>query len=205
MNNAPEDPNAQSALDRAIMENWTESMTVEQFNEAPEWTPPPQGIYHFRLTRKDPNQPVSPQFDSTGRKVQAKFYFTIIDCDDHPELNGVEIRQFFTISLNEKANLRPFVSALIGRELLPTDKMGWKDGVTADGATVVGIGEKCITATLIHDKRDTGKVYARLQSPLPYQPKQAQSLYPQPQPAPAPQPQPQPQPAGAPEPGRPPF
>lgn len=161
--------NEQTAMDRMMMENWTEEMSVEQFNETPDWTPPPVNIYHFRLVRKDPNTPVNPMYDTTGKKVQAKFYFVIIDCED-PTLNGIEIRQFYTISLNEKANLRPIVEALIGRNLLPTDKMGWKDGFAADGSTIVGIGGKTMTATLTHDRRDNGKVYARLMGPIPYRP-----------------------------------
>ena len=164
----------EESFDFAKMEAWTEDKTVSEFDTLPEWTPPPVGIYHFKLVRKGENTLVPLQFNDSGRpKYQARFDFEIIGGSD-PSQIGEVVRQYYNITLNEKSNLRPIVEALNGRPLQPTDKMGWKDGViqNQDGTTsqVIGIGGKCLTATLTHRKAESGKVYAKLMGPIPYAP-----------------------------------
>lgn len=187
--NAPTQ-SGEDQFDPVKMENWTEDKTVDEFNTLPEYTPPPVGIYHFKLVRKDENQPVNPKFDETGKKLQARFHFEIFNSPD-PQYNGEIVHQYYTISLNEMSNLRKVVEALIGRPLMPSDKMGWKDGTkqNPDGtiSTVVGIGGKMMTATLTHRTSQAGRLYPKLEGFIPYR---ALPIQPEATPAPAPAPMP---------------
>jgi hypothetical protein len=168
----PENTSGEDQFDQAAMESWTVDKTVGDFDTLPEYTPPPVGIYHFKLVRKDPNTLVDARFNTSGKpKYQAKFHFEIFNSPD-PQWNGEIVHQYYNISLNELSNLRKVVEALIGRPLLPTDKMGWKDGqvTNADGtiSNVVGIGGRMMTATLTHRKAESGRIYPKLEGFIPY-------------------------------------
>jgi len=148
--------------------SWQTGKTVEDYNSGGDFVLPEEDTYTLKLVDKDPDEPVAAEFNKTGKpKFRAKFKFEIVDDDD---FGGTVINQFYTISLNEKSNLLPVVRALVGRDLEPTDRIGWEDGVWTDDAgnefSVVGIGGKKMKATIKHEKKEDGRIFPKIVGPI---------------------------------------
>jgi len=166
-------------FDYQQMENWVDEQNVGSYEGSGEYTPPPVGQYGLKLARKHPTTPVKPEFNDSGKpKFQAQFEFEIIEADDEQWLGHI-IKQYYTISLNEKANLRPVIEALAGRPLLPTDRMGWKDGTQVDAQgnvwNVVGIGGKTMRATITHKTNQRGQTLPKIMGPIPWKAKKTKT------------------------------
>lgn len=139
---------------------WTAPLAVADY--AGDFVLPEPGMYTFRLVEKGEDKPMDPKYDKTGEKRRAQFYFEIVDDEDYKD---VRVMQFFTISFNEKAALTPFIEAGVGRKLEGTDRIGWRPN--PNDPSVIGIENIEFRAMLTHDKKDDGRVFPKLSSPIP--------------------------------------
>jgi hypothetical protein len=149
--------------------NWAIGGSVADYNQGGDWTLPDEDSYTLRLVDKGPDEPVDPKYNKTGKpKYRAKFVFEI---EDDPDFEGTKINQYYTISLNEKSNFFPVVKALLGRDLEPTDHIGWEDGVETDAEgneyDVIGLAGRAMKATIKHDKKEDGRVFPKIDGPVP--------------------------------------
>jgi hypothetical protein len=175
-------------FDYNAMHQWIDSKPVGEYDSGGggEYTPPPVGQYGLKLIKKHPTTEVKPEFNDSGKpKYQAQFEFEIVEAEE-PEWLGHIIKQYYTLSLNEKSNLRPVVEALTGRPLRPTDRMGWADGTktgpTGETITVVGIGNKTMRATITHRTNQRGLVLPKIMGPIPWKPRKPKTTTPTPEP-----------------------
>lgn len=129
---------------------WPEDLSVE--NSGGDFVLAEQDFYNFlRIDDIGPVQPVIEKFNPHGDKYQALFYLSVYN-DERYEDGAAKIQQYFTLSLNEKANLYPVVKAALGGELDPKYKLKPSD--------LIG---KFIRASVTHTKEnDKGQVYAKI-------------------------------------------
>ena len=83
---------------------------------------------------------------------------------DDEDWEGFVLKQYINISLNDKSALRPFVEAMLGRDLEAKEKIGWRDNPATN---TTGIGNLRFRAILKEDRKEDGRVFGRLDSPLP--------------------------------------
>jgi hypothetical protein len=135
--------------------DWIAPQTVGEYDT--KFPTPEEGTYVFQLVEKSPDFPKDEKFNPDGTKMQAKFFFKILDDPDYADQT---VMQFFSTTFNKKAKIRPFVEAGIGRALRPTDKVGWKQNPNDPDS--VGIEGIIFKATLTHNANG----YAVLQAPM---------------------------------------
>jgi hypothetical protein len=160
--------NQQTDFNYDEMNSWTTDLSVDDYNQQPEFVLPDPDVYTVELVKKHPTTKVKPEFNKSDKdKYQARFDFKIVDDPDFDQT----IPMWMNITLNEKSTLLPWVEALAGFKLQPTDHIGWEDGTwqDADGNEfrTVGLGGKRCRATLSHYTNKAGKTYAKLTGPIP--------------------------------------
>lgn len=114
---------------------------------------PVEDTYTFEFVEKGPDEPVAEKYNPNGNKFKARFTFRIVGDEDY---EGTDIYQWYTLSLNEKSNLRPVVEALLGGPLTA--------GQEITSEALIG---KRMKAMLKHRKTEEGKVYVRLEGAIP--------------------------------------
>src|SRR5690606_7205452 len=98
--------------ENAVNEAW-DIPSFEESNQAFEL--PDEGYYRLRLMAVGQPEPVLAQYDPTGTKKRAMFTFQIEENGDPNDQNiGILVRKWFTISMNEKSSLYPFIKAMKG-------------------------------------------------------------------------------------------
>lgn len=147
-------------------ESWEAGGSVSDYNVKKEYVLPPEDIYVWELYKIGKPE----QMEGEKTKLRTRLHFRVVDDED---FEGMTVAPFFTVSLHEKAKLTPFVKALCGHDLLPTDKIAWTDGTWEDAETGevyrrVGIGNKRIKAALEHVKKEDGRVFGELKGPVPF-------------------------------------
>lgn len=81
---------------------------------------PDEGVYTAEFTAYGEAQ-VS-QFDANKQRIELTF--TIVDDDD---FDGVEVKQWFGLTMHEQSHLYPVVKALLGEEVDPDDEIDLED------------------------------------------------------------------------------
>jgi hypothetical protein len=137
--------------------DWVMGATKEDDNSTFEL--PPVDVYTFKLVGKDPDMKQKPEYDPSGTKLRARFHFEVVDDEDW---KGTVIKVYYNLTLNDQGFWLPVVEALLGRPLEATERVGFKAG-----PGVTGLEGRLMRATLKHDTKSDGKVYPRLESPMP--------------------------------------
>lgn len=114
---------------------------------------PDEGFYKFELASVGEPEAVSPQYDPTGQKRRALFTFKI-KSDEEDMNHGLAVRRWFTISMNEKSALYPFIKAMKGGKIDAAERINPHRLL---GAT--------FNAVVTHETKEDGRVFPKIESP----------------------------------------
>ena len=145
---------AQQAYDAVQPVVW-DIPSFEESNQAFEL--PDEGYYKFQMKDVGDPEPVLAQYDPSGTKKRALFSFQIIPMgeNDQPDDNhGIVVRKWFTVSMNEKSSLYPFVKAMLGGKIDPAQRINPRNLI---GKTFMGVVQ--------HEEKTEGKVYPNITAP----------------------------------------
>lgn len=158
--------------------------TVARGSTAPEFAPIDEGFYVFQLTEVREEETSENPFKRGAMRTQVPLEWTCrgsADPDDDAgdAFAGDTMIQYYTLSLGSPeypSKLRPFVAALMGREVTPEDE--------EEGIDLEEFLDRRIRATVTHYAKKDGSKGAKLESPLPYKRKRDAAKAPEPPPPP---------------------
>lgn len=142
--------------------NWALDGDKDFYNTIPDYELPPEGFYYFELVGKEEDKPQDAKYDPTGTKLRTQFHFKIVDDEDW---NDTKISPFYNLTLNEKGYFLPLAEALLGRKLGPKERVGWEDDPNNN---VSGLMNLRIGGMLKHDTKEDGRVFGKIEAPVPY-------------------------------------